>query len=97
MAHLKAEVREALELLNKAALEEKEALRDVIDENYGELKEILEIKQEDIMNKFKETKDKIEEKVTDIDKKVHENPWPFLAGAFATALLVGFIMGNSKE
>ena len=32
-----------------------------------------------------------------VDKQLHENPWPIVAGVAAGSLLLGFILGTSKR
>jgi hypothetical protein len=33
----------------------------------------------------------------DVNKSVHQNPWPYIAGTAATAVLVGFLLGRSRK
>lgn len=91
------EVKEALEIINNAAREGKEDLKSLI-ENYANLKEIFGNGRENAMtHKWQENKEKLQEKFDHLDTKVHENPWPFIGGVTVVALLIGYIMGNSRD
>ena len=44
---------------------------------------------------FEAGKQKVVDVATDIDKGVHSNPWAFIGGASAAALVFGFLLGRS--
>lgn len=99
---------EALQLLNEAAKDKKEELRRLLGEKYTTIKEALtEValnNKEVVGNVRRFTQDAIEEgqerfgkAVDEIDGEVRKNPWPYIGGAAAAALLLGFILGNSKR
>ena len=78
-----------------------------IKEKYSELKDTLEdaIQQnKKALGKFKrmaesaayDSGEKIKDAVIDADRTVRKNPWPYLAGATACAMLLGFILGRKK-
>ena len=99
---------EALQLLNEAAKEKKEELRNLLSEKYSSIKEALtEValnNREVLGNVRRLAQDSIEEGqerfgqvVEDLDAEVRKNPWPYIGGTAAAALLLGFILGNSKR
>ncbi len=51
----------------------------------------------DVSQKLKQGQEIVQEKFEEVDKKLHENPWPILAAVAITSLLLGFIMGNSRR
>jgi ElaB/YqjD/DUF883 family membrane-anchored ribosome-binding protein len=32
-----------------------------------------------------------------VDKSVHRNPWPYIGGTAAVALLLGYILGRNRK
>lgn len=81
------EVIEALELLHKAAREEKEEVKKLIRQNVLELAELLAVNSEHIRDEVKET-------VSQLDEKLHENPWPYIAATAVGAFFIGQFMKN---
>ena len=47
--------------------------------------------------KFEAGKQKVIDVATDIDKSVHKNPWAYIGGTAAAALLFGFLLGRSRR
>ena len=101
-------IEEALSLLNEAARDKKEEFGRILTDKYEHIKDTLTQvamdKKEIIENATRIAKDRIEEGqeyitevAQDIDKQVRKNPWPYIGGVAVTALLVGFILGNSKK
>ena len=43
------------------------------------------------------TVEKAREVARDVDKSVHTNPWPYLAGTAAVGLLLGYILGRNRK
>ena len=102
-------VAEALELLNEAAKEKKEEVRDIISMKYKDLKESIfgsEIKhslgtaKKNAVEAAAKARNLGEEKVkvlaTQMDQNVHSNPWPYIGGASIVALLLGYILGKKN-
>ena len=44
-----------------------------------------------------ENSERIKEAASELDEQVHKNPWPYLGGVAIGALLLGFILGNSRQ
>ncbi len=45
-------------------------------------------------SKFREGQEQITDLVENIDHKLHENPWPIVAGVAVGCLFLGFLMGS---
>ena len=46
---------------------------------------------------LKQGQEKIKSVVSDVDEKLHENPWPYLSGVALGFLLLGFLMGGGSR
>ena len=99
---------EALQLLNEAAKEKKDEIQRLISDKYSYIKDAVQDATEDNLKKFNRMKkltaraieegsDQAMEMVEDLDKQVRKNPWAYIGGAALGALLVGYIMGSSKN
>jgi ElaB/YqjD/DUF883 family membrane-anchored ribosome-binding protein len=87
---VKKDVEDALVLINKAAREEKEELKQMMHEKYHEAKALFTAKLAQGTETVKHTA-----KV--LDEKVRKNPWPYVAAAAAGAFLLGFVLHKSKH
>jgi len=105
----KEKLAEALDLINKAAKEKKDEIGELISEKYHDLKESLlgsEVKHSfdsakrsaaEAAAKAKDIgEEKVKELATQVDKNVHSNPWPFLAGSALFSLMLGYILGKKN-
>jgi len=94
-------INEALELLNEVAKEKKSELQDMVSDKYTDLKSLLGGVAESLQHKAKETcdqgKEKVEELVSEVEKCVRKNPWPYLGGTALGFLILGYILGSSKK
>jgi len=41
--------------------------------------------------------EKAREIARDVDKGVHQNPWPYIAGSAMVSVLLGYILGRSRK
>ena len=100
-------ITEALELLNEAAREKKDEVRDLISQKYRHLKESLassdirhslDSAKKSAVEAAAKAKNISEEKMkvlaTEVDKNVHANPWPYVGGVAIGSLLLGYILGK---
>lgn len=105
-------IAEALKLLELAATQKKDELRTVISDKYANLRGVIMESEGSLMKSLAHAKDHALEAVThardvsvekardiarDVDKSVHQNPWPYLAGTAAAGLLVGYLLGRSRK
>ncbi len=99
---------EALQLLNEAAKDKKDELRRLLGEKYSTIRETLTevaVNNKDVMNqvrrvaaeRLEEGQEKIQQAAEDLDREVHRNPWPYIGGVAAGAVLLGFILGTSSR
>lgn len=99
---------EALHLLNEAARDKKDELQHLLGEKYAHIKDALTevaMSNKDVLADVKriaqeridEGREKVEAVIADVDTQVRRNPWPYIGGAAAAALLIGYILGSSKR
>ncbi len=105
-------IAQALELLEAAAREKKDELRELFKDRYSHLASVLmETERSVIQQLFATLKEEIEalvraknlgqEKVQDaaiaVDDHVHGNPWPYIGAAAAVSLVGGYLMGSKTH
>jgi len=105
-------INEALELLSEAAREKKDEIRGMITDKYSALRDVVggagasladtwSATRQKVADSAKQYKDIGAEKVhtaaVTVDEQVHLNPWPFLGGVALGSLVLGYVMGRSKE
>ncbi len=76
----------AINLLNEAVKDKKQE----IEENLEQLKKNAQRALED-------TKENIVDAATEVDKSAHSNPWAYIGGAAAFALIAGFVAGRHTK
>jgi ElaB/YqjD/DUF883 family membrane-anchored ribosome-binding protein len=47
--------------------------------------------------RIRQGQEKVNQWASDVDKQVHENPWPIVAGVGIGALLLGLVIGRSRN
>ena len=103
-----AKISEALELLNEAAKEKKDELKGLMANRYSHIreamtsgvdhgKEVLKHAQDIAKDTIIKGSEKAKEIASDVDKRVHKDPWPYIAGAAAVSLLLGYFMGSKRK
>ncbi|HUJ79612.1 MAG TPA: hypothetical protein VLY45_04770 [Nitrospiria bacterium] len=94
-------INEALHLLNEVAKDKRAELAQMIAVKYGNLKSMLEGIREEIEREsadaYRRGKDQVSHAVKEVDQSVHAHPWPYIAGAALTALILGYLFGNSRR
>ncbi len=103
-----AKISEALELLNEAAKEKKDELKGLMANKYAHIreamtsgvehgKEVLKHAQDITRETIVKGSEKAKEIAADVDKRVHKDPWAYIAGAAAVSLLLGYLMGSKRK
>lgn len=105
-------ISEALQLLSEAASEKKDQIRSMISEKYCNLKDIVGGAGSSLGESWNQTKTMVLEKAVEaknvsaekiqtvaktLDENVHRSPWPYMGGIAAGALVMGWLMGRSKN
>ena len=99
---------EALHLLNEAAREKKEEIQSLIGDKYTHIRDVIEETASKGRREYRRAKNTTEEWLgengealrevaSDLDDRVHDNPWAYLGGVAVGALLLGFILGSSSR
>ena len=89
-AQVKKDLEDALVLINKAAKEEKDELRQIIHDKYTDIKTVF-------ADKISQGTEAVTHTITSVDKKIKENPWPYVAGAAAGAFILGFLLHRNND
>lgn len=108
LANSNRKIDEALQLLNDAAKDKKDELKRLLGEKYSNIREtltevalnnreVLDRAKRIAVERFEESQEKVTEAVSELDREVKKNPWPYIGGAAAAALLVGYAMGSSRR
>lgn len=94
-------INEALELLNAVARDKKHELQAAMEAKYTDLSAVVGAFAERMKHQASESyetgRQKVVDVATDIDKSVHKNPWAYIGGAAAAAIVVGFLLGRSRR
>jgi len=113
MEHTSSEnIAEALKLLEEAAKQKKDELKSLLSDKYTHLRSVLADTEGSLLKSLSDAKqhavaaaahakdvsvEKACEIAHDVDKHVHQNPWPYIAGTAAVGVLLGFILGRSRK
>jgi ElaB/YqjD/DUF883 family membrane-anchored ribosome-binding protein len=103
-----AKISEALDLLNEAAREKGDELKGLMSNKYAHIKEamaagvdhgkeVLKHTQDFAQESINQGKEKVIEIAGDVDKRVHKDPWVYIAGAAAASLLLGYLIGAKRK
>jgi len=92
-----AKISEALELLNEAAKEKRDELKGLMINKYSHIREAMTSGVEHAQEAIAQGKEKVIEMAGDVDKRVHKDPWVYIAGAAAASLLLGYFMGSKRK
>jgi ElaB/YqjD/DUF883 family membrane-anchored ribosome-binding protein len=113
MEHTSSEkIAEALKLLEEAATQKKDELKSVMADKYTHLKNVIVETEHTLARSLSDAKkhaieaavrakevgvEKAREIASDVDKSVHQNPWPYIAGTAVVGLLLGYILGRNRK
>ncbi len=92
-------IEDAFHLLNQAAKEKKEELQNLLRSKYDDIREVLqETAGEKVADQvLEEGRRRLEEAASEVDAAVKKNPWPYVLGVAAAALIVGYLLGSSQK
>ena len=94
-------IAEALELLNAVARDKKADLEAALQNKYDHLTTLVGEVGGRVRNRaaegFEAGKRKAVDAAHDIDERVHNNPWAYVAGAALAGLLLGVILSKSRR
>ena len=90
-------ISDALELLNEAAKEKKNELKSLMSNKYSHIREAMAVGLEHTQEAIVHGKEKVIEIAGDVDKRVHKDPWVYIAGTAAASLLLGYLMGSKRK
>ena len=113
MEHTSSEkISEALKLLEEAATQKKDELKSAMSDKYTHLKHVIVETEHGLAKSLSDARkhaveaavhakdvgvEKAQEIAHDVDKNVHRNPWPYIAGTAAVGLLLGYILGRNRK
>lgn len=113
MEHTSSEkMSEALKLLEEAATQKKDELKSVISDKYAHLKSVIVETESSLVKSLAGARkhaveaaahakdagvEKAREIAGDVDKSVHQKPWPYIAGSAGVGLLLGYILGRNRK
>jgi ElaB/YqjD/DUF883 family membrane-anchored ribosome-binding protein len=92
-----AKISEALELLNEAAKGKREELKGLLVNKYSHIREAMTSGVEHAQEAIVQGKEKVIEIAGDVDKRVHKDPWAYIAGTAAAFLLLGYFIGSKRK
>ena len=105
-------ISDALKLLEEAASQKKDELKGLMTDKYMHLKNVIVEAEGSLARSLSDARkhaveaalhakevsvEKAKEVARDVDKSVHENPWPYIAGTAAVGVLVGFLLGRNRK
>lgn len=113
MEHTSSEkISEALKLLEEAATQKKDELKNAMSDKYTHLKNVIVETESSLVKSLSDARkhaveaaahakdigvDKAVEIAHDVDKNVHRNPWPYIGGTAVVSLLLGYILGRNRK
>ena len=105
-------IADALKLLEEAAKQKKDELKNVMSDKYTTLRSVIMETERGFLNSVSDAKkhaaelaahakdvgvEKACELSREVDKSVHSNPWPFIGGTAVVSLLLGYILGRNPK
>ncbi len=107
-----ANIAEALKLLEEAAELKKDELKNLMSDKYTHLRNMIVETESGFAQTLASAKahtveavahakevgvEKARELTQEVDKSVHQNPWPFIGGTAVISLLLGYILGRTPK
>ena len=88
---------QALELLNEAAKEKRDEVKDLLAHKYAHIRDAILEGTEQGKQVIEKAQKFVKETASETDKRVRENPWPYIAGAAVISVFVGYLMGCKRK
>ena len=85
-----SKISEAIEILNEAAKEKADELKGLMGDKCVHIRQA-------IMSGAEQGREKVKEIAGNVDKRVHQDPWVYIAGAAAGSLLLGYFLGSKRK
>lgn len=103
-----SKITEAFELLNEAAKEKRHEMKELMTDRYAHIKQIilegttqgkkiLDNAQHIAQEAIAEGGETVKKAAKEVDKRVRDNPWPYLGGVAVASLILGFFMGSKRK
>lgn len=105
-------IEEALAILEEAAKQKKDELKNVMADKYTHLKGVISETESSLVKALADAKrhaaeaaarakevsvEKTRVIAEDVDKKVHSHPWPVIGGTAVVSLLLGYILARNHK
>lgn len=105
-------IEEALKLLDEAAEQKKDELKNVMSDKYTHLRDLFGETKGGFVKSLSDVKrhatetaahaketgvEKAKEIADTVDKSAHQNPWPYIAGSAVFGLLLGGLLGRGSK
>lgn len=113
MEHTSSEkILEALKLLEAAATQKKDELKSVMSDKYTHLRDVIVETESSLVKSLSDARkyavaaathaknigaEKAGKVASDVDKNVHQSPWPYIAGSAGVGLLLGYILSRNHK
>ena len=113
MAHSSADnISEALKLLEEAARQKRQELKNVVSDKYAHLRSVIAETEGSISKSLCDAGkhavdaaahardagvEKAREIADDVDQNVHSRPWSYIGGTAVVGLLLGFMLGRNGK
>ena len=103
-----SKITEAFELLNEAAKEKRHEIKELMTDRYSHIKQsvleganqgkkILDKAQHVAQEAITEGSETAIKTAKEVDKRVRENPWPYLGGVAVVTLILGYFLGSKRK
>jgi ElaB/YqjD/DUF883 family membrane-anchored ribosome-binding protein len=103
-----SKISEALQILDEAAMQEKDSIQDMLRDRYHHLKNVVIAAEHSLGDSVSQARDAAYEKAMmakeysiatakKVDRSAHDNPWMYIAGFGLFGLFSGYLLGKSSK
>ncbi len=103
-----SKISEALQILDEAAMQEKDSIQDMIRDRYHHIRDAVIAAEHSLGDSVSHVRDAAYDKAMmakeysvatakKVDKSAHEHPWFFMAGFGLFGMLFGYLLGRSSR